>query len=889
MDTLCKCIDILFRQTSPEQILTKLKNAIINNEISSLLVFFDETNFINYAESTLSSYSENEQRYLFHRLITEQKKWESVHSIYHTFLTPLFQIGDRYLTLNIGEPRCKFNQVLPWREIFFRIDQDTIICPYLAYLDNQNLYNRKQFLWPAVIRVEDNELSHILKKGIAENHNHLYGSTHSFQLSWIRYMNNPKLIHDEMRIFNNTNLHARINRGVKDNVHSIIELVELAALIRSILFRCYHRSSFSPEDTVFSGASAFGKEYFVNTLERIVDCLRREFGANVNLPNGKLFCLDYAFEKRDLCYSIDQELRLLIGERFFLYQCSKQCLKGEHDGFTLFEQQLFYLYLVIKCQFRSEMIQVNNQVGFKNFSNYQDRKAEAWKNNAYYWEAMRMALNNRLKNENIVSLEARISPNESYTENIEEVFKIDLAKYFADFDSTDYSKYLRNSFNLKENRKYFMNLPYFFVFHFPKMEDKRKLNKNAFYEMKSRHHDLRNKIKKESKALIKALQTSDYFRCRVHGIDGCANEIGCRPEVFATAYRYLFGEQLKWNNSLARSSSHFPIQLFKTYHAGEDFLDIVDGLRSIDEAYYFLEMQAGSRIGHALALGIYPEKHYAFKNYEIVTNKQNRLDDLVWLLFRSVELNVQIDILLKSELEAEAIELFEEIYGNIINKNHWTCGLIDYYNSMKLRGDDPSLYENKTYTESKFCYDDYDAYYSKKDDIKLNNYRKNECILGLYYYYHFGCSEAIKGNEIITCKINSSYISLISKMQDAMQAFLAEKRIIIECNPTSNVLIGTIDDYLSHPIFRFNSQNLSKTRISDNQMHVCINTDDQGIFDTSMEFEYALIFQSLVSYCEQKNSKLSENRDILAYIDNLRQMGVNASFIGDNNYSNFKR
>lgn len=41
-----------------------------------------------------------------------------------------------------------------------------------------------------------------------------------------------------------------------------------------------------------------------------------------------------------------------------------------------------------------------------------------------------------------------------------------------------------------------------------------------------------------------------------------------------------------------------------TYHTGEDFLDIVDGLRAIDEAMLFLQMEKGERLGHAMALGV---------------------------------------------------------------------------------------------------------------------------------------------------------------------------------------------------------------------------------------------------------------------------------------------
>lgn len=60
--------------------------------------------------------------------------------------------------------------------------------------------------------------------------------------------------------------------------------------------------------------------------------------------------------------------------------------------------------------------------------------------------------------------------------------------------------------------------------------------------------------------------------------------------------------------------------------------------------------------------------------------------------------------------------------------------------------------------------------------------------------------------------------------------------------PSSNYLIGTIQKYEAHPILRFNSRYLHEFQ---KNMSVCvsINTDDQGVFDTLLENEYALMAQ----------------------------------------------
>ena len=94
------------------------------------------------------------------------------------------------------------------------------------------------------------------------------------------------------------------------------------------------------------------------------------------------------------------------------------------------------------------------------------------------------------------------------------------------------------------------------------------------------------------------------------GIDACSQEIGCRPEVFAPVYRFL-SEHIAEEVPVTPHTPELK-QLKKTFHVGEDFLDIVDGLRAVDEAVRFLNLQCGDRIGHGTVLGINVKKWYEF-------------------------------------------------------------------------------------------------------------------------------------------------------------------------------------------------------------------------------------------------------------------------------------
>ena len=146
-----------------------------------------------------------------------------------------------------------------------------------------------------------------------------------------------------------------------------------------------------------------------------------------------------------------------------------------------------------------------------------------------------------------------------------------------------------------------------------------------------------------------------------------------------------------------------------------------------------------------------------------------------------------------------------------------------------------------------------------------------------YYYYHFNKKVREKGNEITEFKVTKEYIKLVRTMQDKMIAELACKGIGIETNPSSNYLIGTIKKYEEHPILRFNSRKLKDTNTGEN-LCVSINTDDQGVFDTLLENEYALMTLALKKATDDDMNALYDIEDIYEWIDYVRKMGINQVF-----------
>ena len=865
MKLLSKVMDIAFRHLAPERVL----NALLGKK--ELLPPTSEDFkqwFMSAAESALHGYSEDEQKLILQNAQTDTR-WEKN-------LPPfslLTHYGNTVLIYEQGGPVCRFEYVLDWRQDYLKLGQDLITTAWLADRAHTCGLQPQRFAWSAVIPTDHAVLNQIVHSGLAENHHHLYGSSQVFSITWSRVMTYPQILYKNPEWFSSA-LQTRMSRGVSDNVWTTRRRLAYAVFLRWMLFNCLYAA---PEQLSHYAEQLqeFNLGYFADT-QAIIELiprtteLRQTFGVKFPQPDGQpAYCLDYAFTK-ELAGELNEGYRLLAGERYFMYRCFLACFS---QRFSSEFQWIFYAYLLLKASFRAELIQTNQQIGFKNFQNYQSRKSDLWQMPAYWNEACRTAVNAPINEHNLSSLETRITPSGCANDIWSEVYAIDRVKSF--FDGVDVNGYHPPM----EPEQQIRTAPFFFVLHFPKRKDQACVSNSGFCPLDCRHGALRKKLRWQAIELAKALSNHTYLCNRIHGIDACANEIGCRPETFSNMFRFLrsFPPAFYQKNMLAAGQPRLSV----TYHVGEDFLDITDGLRAIDEAIYFLNLKHGDRLGHALALGVDPLVHYKTKHGRLVLHKQDYLDNLVWLYYRSVELNVTMPLNLKHMLRSEAEALFKELYQDVFQDsiNCQSLSIQDYYYSWFLRGDAPFLYRTKKRNNVWFS-DFYDSFAENKDhrlDRKLEQYRNNEQIFMLCHAYHYSPAVRSSGYEVITMDISPEYIELVTAMQQAMQQYVNNQGISVECNPSSNTLIGTFQDYQKHPILSFNNMGLQHSP-KVVQLHVSINTDDMGIFDTSLSFEYALIAALLSHMTSPEKERLYSDREIEGYLRSIRQMGIEQIF-----------
>lgn len=155
----------------------------------------------------------------------------------------------------------------------------------------------------------------------------------------------------------------------------------------------------------------------------------------------------------------------------------------------------------------------------------------------------------------------------------------------------------------------------------------------------------------------------------------------------------------------------------------------------------------------------------------------------------------------------------------------------------------------------------------------------------LYYYYHFNRFVYKDGRQKIEKYMPDCYVDGAVKLQKAMQSFIGRNGIGIECNPSSNLKISTMDNYAEHPIVQLFNKDLEKDpqKLQEClQLFVSINTDDKGVFYTSLENEYALMACALEKVKDKQGNYTYNRQMIYQWLDNIRKMGLQQSFLGGN-------
>ena len=764
------------------------------------------------------------------------------------FNTLLHFVDNGVLMIKDGkEIVCHWESLLRWHDLSSSITEDLLTCAYLASHDLADAcsgYVRKDFSWPAYIMCDDHVLRAMMELPLADIHAHLKGSSLNFDINWLCLMNNV-----ERRKSKLDKLQASRQEDNGITTISLYRKVMIAAAIRLWLFQLDSREEYMPASFFEEFVNETSDEFLIakaKQLQQYIESAKATSKAYVD-TNGVMHHLDYAIvEGKSVPHSKQERCAysLLSGERYLMYNILGRIYNGETDGGRI--ESLFYIYLLIKNEIRHEINQLNNAVGFGNFAIYEERKTLFVKGYAEYSDAaLHLAVASFFTHgkTNLRYHEARITPCNLGCEIVDSIRKYDLA--------------INNPMFKTETEQW----EYRYIFHFIKQPDV----VTAENEGDERHKNLRNEVKTQAHAIVAYRNSQEkhndkYLADRAVGIDAANSEIACRPEVFGQAFRFLRGHRID------HPELHQPADLGITFHVGEDFMEVVDGLRAIEEALLFLQLRKGDRLGHALALGVDVRKYYKSRNYTIPMSLQMQLDNSAWMYHHLKDSNRFHNVASKMK------ESFASAYDQISGDKSKALPSIDlYYSSMLLRGDDPKAYHD---TDSNMWQREGIDPWSRKalnDNALCIKARKHVTARNLYHDYHYDVAFKRNSNTYTEWVVSEEMIDAIEYLQSQMLRDVESKGLAIECNPTSNYKIGDFDRYEEHPIQIFNS--IAADGSKQHAISVSINTDDKGVFSTSIEREYALIAHSMIRKYRAKNAPM-----VYDWLDRVRRYSVEQIF-----------
>lgn len=824
MDALRTAVEVYFLDRDFEEVI---KMFLQDLDEGSVKKNFDSESFENLFLARNTMFSTNVVSLMPDYLYSCQNSRNYFGMIPYNILAYL---GKKMLKTSGNDPICKYASYLRWNEISSSLGEDLFTIPFLVNEDADKSYHRVSFGWKPVLTTDSTSVNSILAKGLSENHFHLKASSTVFDLNWLSLMNFA--INRKKQIFLNS---------ISDR-WSLYSMVVKASMLRLYLFLMVnnYEKDFSILERVLSERDSV--DLWNDDIQKLLFQVRTMSNIKPCHPSY----LDYAIPP--VLSNIDRN-RIAnvhcIGERKLLYDCLVILRNKGHNSSKI--SLMLYAYLLAKNKFRQSIVQNNKLKGFSNFQKFDSRKDKIIEDTSLYSSKIAYtAVQGTIQNQNITDLELRITPKNTRAQ--QEFF---LHKYNTDIKYSEAGR---------------TNIGY--IIHFIKSKDKSK-DKNDGVDGMSfcRDQKVRTTVEMQSEAIIRMIKNgSGYIKTnnsqhpQIVGIDAAGSEFFCRAEAFAPAFRKIHGCCRDAWLDLVFDNKHLP--LGRTFHVGEDFYDIVDGLRAIEESVLFLNLGNGDRIGHGVAMGIDAFKYYSERHYTLVLPKQCLLDNVAWILTKMDYYSIIDEWGLRGRLDSVFDRIVRELYNRTVSYRQ-------YYDSWLLRGDKPDLNFNG-------LKDDLHSYDYNDYTMDIRNAHNNKIAQELFISYHYDSNVWIKGKQVEEYKILPSDVKIIAELQKYIRKMIATKEIAVETNPTSNLKITDVRRYADHPILKMNSRELIP---GSEELYVSINTDDQGVMATSLEKEFSIMALALEKEVDADGNPVYNRKDILNWLDEVRKMGYERSFL----------
>jgi len=377
--------------------------------------------------------------------------------------------------------------------------------------------------------------------------------------------------------------------------------------------------------------------------------------------------------------------------------------------------------------------------------------------------------------------------------------------------------------------------------HFIKMADTSttKLDKKP-NSARLRFQGLRHDLNARARTLVGVLDRHPLARHVVTGIDGAAHELDAPPAVFAPAFRLLKRAGI----------NHV------TFHAGEEFRHLVQGLRTIHEVMEFLPVRDGDRLGHAVAAGIDPA-HW-LRTLEdphgrracVLMPCDEALDDAVLahaLLVKRGDHGADV-ARLEQRISAWSAYVYGEPKPPTLLVDAWKLRRLDLHLAYhpKFRDliehhfADASFSERvrRTTLDEATRRELHAIAQAKRDNrpaFEVLCQRQDRAVRK-------------RGAERVEVGLDDYSQNVLWALQQETLKKVVDKRLVIETLPTSNVRIAPYDGFPDHHLFRWLGLKTACGTHDEVNPTVVVGSDDPGIFATNMHNEFVHIHRVLTEH-----------------------------------------
>lgn len=786
-----------------------------------------------------------------------------------------------YLLIQNDEPYFRIEKMDEWQDVSFHCGEDLFVAAFLADKNINEGYTPRNYQWNYILKSDFFQLNNtIVENKIFENHYHLGGSSPMVDISWIYLMNHPFGQEERYKKFlegSPESLYMGATSLNETRRRPLWTLVKAAARIRLWLFeRCILQIESSKEKDNNKRTSGDGKGKTRTIISDIDDILNT---AGVLQEDEMSKTIDMRLYESDLTafgikvdyaingfpVSANGKNSYIAGERHLNYRCLRYIYThSEEDNYF---RVLYYIYLLIKHHFNQYFVQSNNKTGFQNFRDYQDRKDKLIDGTEYYNMATNLALEGNIKENYLEQLEVRITPDEKPQTVVNKINRNDSAAYSLSNRISYYDRITPRT-PQRDRLKYSDGTDkYFYILHFIKEKGANWYTKDIYDRVPlCREFGKREDYRRQAETLMDMRERNEEVCKRIFGIDAANNEVNFRPENFGPVFRYLASSRARQDVPWIRKMP----DLRKTFHAGEDFYEVIDGLRSIDEAVMYLELSQGDRIGHGVALGIDVEKWYQ-RHPVIALPLQNKIDNIAWMLYRIGEWGLDISSAYYERLMKEFERLYEQLYQDSFP------GLFAYMTAWELRGDAPECYAGpkpeKVWTKPITQWEHHRIRNIKQYENFVECTRNDApAAYKIYHRYHYDTelkrrASIIEKHEFNLDEYTQERVRLVKEMQLRMRSYIANKGIAVESCPSSNFLISNLDEFKEVPTFALFP--IREDEAEHVRINMCVNTDDQGVFYTNLFKEYTMLAGTLRKYKTGDNKRKYSDNEIMRWIKQL--------------------